>query len=768
MSTALTNPAITAQADLAQVTFHWSLPLAAGSTPGNYNLQLFLQRKSDGGYETISPKNADYSPVVFALFPDTDNTGSFTLVLPPDTYEAGQGILFAAGSNFTDPNPITFAASVNVTVTTTNLRVIAPILEADPVVADANGIAILTGGKITVPYRIKYPADKALWDVSTLLYGGFISQVKGDITEGNGFEQFWVTTDKFTEVTVDGDTYMLYSGVMSLTPTAASGVKDLQFGLFNQDFSKEFKWVYPGDFFAVGDWIEKADPVAYPSISAAFAKPAGYPALGGNFGNAIASQPSAANDSKDYFLLLGGLGLKFLRINYSADKYLAGGLYPGQVDQIVQHMLMAGIVPCLAPQDMPVGVGLPAQEAALITLAQQVATRYKGVPVVQDVLNEPHSYTTWAEWKPVAQAVIAAIKAINPSAVIVVGGENYSGSLVAAAADPLPVGSVLAYCCHSYNTSAAQITAALPSTLPAIWVQEYQTDQSDWHTAVAALPNVAALSAWAWTTPGQDMLNLVSSVAGAGLTLTTTGQAIETIYQDWITGKALPVPVVISPPPPPPPPASAPGLTLADVDAEIVKQTAALQTEVTAEQTSIAAAQTSITAEQSSIAELQSQVKALSTPVSPPPPPLPLPPANGLVLDYFNGQNLEPPVVASVIVEDVNFVWESNTSPAAGVNNQYWSARLSARITAPATGLYTFTANMDDGARLFLNGVKILEDWGQGAARDCTGTAYLTAGESAALVLEYFQATGPASLNLSWTPPGQAKTLVPASAFSQV
>ena len=68
---------------------------------------------------------------------------------------------------------------------------------------------------------------------------------------------------------------------------------------------------------------------------------------------------------------------------------------------------MAGIVPCLAPQDMPAGA-TAASEDALVKLGGIIATKYVGVPIIQDIVNEPHNYGTWAAWKPVAKRVIDA------------------------------------------------------------------------------------------------------------------------------------------------------------------------------------------------------------------------------------------------------------------------------------------------------------------------------------------------------------------------
>ena len=591
MPVKLSSAALSGVVNLAQVTFTLDLPTAADSTSGNFNAQIFLLRKSDGGYEELVPRNADSSPVRIAIFGSgVRNTASFTTLLKPDEYTTGQVILFAEGTNFSDPSPVSFGVAVDIIVTSTHVRLTKPALEIKP-------ITVGTDGKAVVPYAVRYPSDVALFDpanASVLPYGGFIVMIKGDVQDKSGAPTDWVTTgaqstaQQFTLTSVDGDSFYEHDGQMILTPTATGGVKSVQGGLFNQNWSTDFNWVWPGQAFAVGQWEQLADPASYPTIAAAFARPASYPALSGNFGNAIASIGTAANDTASYFGLLAGLGLKSLRVNYAADRYLAEDLYAQEVDQIAQHMLLAGIVPCLAPQDMPSGAHLADREAALVLLGAKVAAKYKGVPVVIDVLNEPNQYATWAAWKPVAQRVIDAIKAADPSASIVVGAEGYSKDMTAASADPFPAGTIFAYAWHPY-LSVEDLPKTAGSDIP-VWAQEYHDSTPEFHVALAALPHVLALAAWAWTTPGQDSLNLVQSVDGASLNLTSAGQTIANIYAAWTAGTALPAPLT----PPVIPPVIVPvvsGLTSAEVTALLDAQKLLIESEIATSAARIDAAQ---------------------------------------------------------------------------------------------------------------------------------------------------------------------------------
>ena len=171
MPVILASPALSAVINLAQVTFTLDLPTAPDSGSGNFNAQVFLLRKSDGGYEAITPRNTDYSPVRIAIFGNgVRNTASFTVLMKPDEYTTGQVVLFAEGTNFTDPSPVSFPVAVDIIVTSTHIRLTKPTFEIDPVIVGADG-------KITVPYVIRYPSDVTLFnaaDNNVLPWGGFI------------------------------------------------------------------------------------------------------------------------------------------------------------------------------------------------------------------------------------------------------------------------------------------------------------------------------------------------------------------------------------------------------------------------------------------------------------------------------------------------------------------------------------------------------------------------------------------------------------------
>lgn len=72
----------------------------------------------------------------------------------------------------------------------------------------------------------------------------------------------------------------------------------------------------------------------------------------------------------------------------------------------------------------------------------------------------------------------------------------------------------------------------------------------------------------------------------------------------------------------------------------------------------------------------------------------------------------------------------------------------------PAAGEYELVVTANDGVRLFLDGKKVLEDWGDvGVARAVSVRVPLEAGRAYDLKLEYYEAIRDAEIRLAWLPP---------------
>lgn len=137
--------------------------------------------------------------------------------------------------------------------------------------------------------------------------------------------------------------------------------------------------------------------------------------------------------------------------------------------------------------------------------------------------------------------------------------------------------------------------------------------------------------------------------------------------------------------------------------------------------------------------------------------------ASGIEAEYFNGRNFETRVL-NRIDPTINFNWGSG-SPASGIGSDSFSVRWTARLVPPLTGGYTFHAGTDDGVRVTIGGVRVINALVDQGSGEYAGSIFLTGGKPVDLVVEYYENTGSAKANLSWTPPGQPKQTVPATAF---
>jgi len=134
----------------------------------------------------------------------------------------------------------------------------------------------------------------------------------------------------------------------------------------------------------------------------------------------------------------------------------------------------------------------------------------------------------------------------------------------------------------------------------------------------------------------------------------------------------------------------------------------------------------------------------------------------GLRAQYYNNMGLTGNLVLSRTDATVDFNWGG--SPGPGVNSDGFSVRWDGQVEAPVSGSYTFSTVSDDGVRLWVNGVRVLNNWTNHGPTVDTGTALtLVAGTRYRIVMEFFENGGGAEARLRWSYPGQATVTVPQS-----
>jgi beta-glucosidase len=130
------------------------------------------------------------------------------------------------------------------------------------------------------------------------------------------------------------------------------------------------------------------------------------------------------------------------------------------------------------------------------------------------------------------------------------------------------------------------------------------------------------------------------------------------------------------------------------------------------------------------------------------------PGARGLTGEYFDNADLAGQPVLTRVDGQIDFDWGGGP-PDPALPRDRFSVRWTGQLTAPVSGHYTLTVAGDDGARLYLDGAPVIDDWRTGGTRTRTHDATLKAGEAHEIRFEFFESTGSSSCKLKWLPPDE-------------
>lgn len=165
-------------------------------------------------------------------------------------------------------------------------------------------------------------------------------------------------------------------------------------------------------------------------------------------------------------------------------------------------------------------------------------------------------------------------------------------------------------------------------------------------------------------------------------------------------------------------------------------------------------------------------------------PPSQPPGTSGLSASYFHfspPSDGSPPVnpfasapVTSRVDPNVDStqMWGADV-PVAGVDATNFAVRWTGQVQPAYSGNYTFTTWSDDGVRLWVNGVLLVDNWTYHGNTPNSGSIELVAGQKYDLRMEYFQGIGGKVAVLEWesesTDPEnydyQPREVVPSSAL---
>lgn len=189
-----------------------------------------------------------------------------------------------------------------------------------------------------------------------------------------------------------------------------------------------------------------------------------------------------------------------------------------------------------------------------VAFFQRMAAKYGKTPnVIYELYNEPLREASWSNTiKPYAEKVIAAIRAIDPDNLIVVGTPTWSQDVDVAAADPLK-GTNLVYTLHFYAGTHKQelrdkADAALQKGAP-LFVSEWGSVNADGNGAVDVAETMRwqdylrqhCLSQAQWAASdrkeGASLFKPGTSSTGpwSDADLTESGKLLRSILKNWRT-----------------------------------------------------------------------------------------------------------------------------------------------------------------------------------------------------------------------------------------
>ena len=155
-----------------------------------------------------------------------------------------------------------------------------------------------------------------------------------------------------------------------------------------------------------------------------------------------------------------------------------------------------------------------------------------------------------------------------------------------------------------------------------------------------------------------------------------------------------------------------------------------------------------------------------TTPIVTPPTSTTGTPYQGLLATFYNTTTFSGSSVTRV-EPNIAHDWGTSSPHSGIINSDYWSARWVGQIAIPKTDTYTFSIVSDEGARLYIDGKLVINDWTPHIKKWTEAKIALTAGKHD-IKLEYYDNTGSAVTQLRWSSSTIATQFVPPSVLSCV
>lgn len=125
----------------------------------------------------------------------------------------------------------------------------------------------------------------------------------------------------------------------------------------------------------------------------------------------------------------------------------------------------------------------------------------------------------------------------------------------------------------------------------------------------------------------------------------------------------------------------------------------------------------------------------------------------GLTGEYFTNMEMKGPPAFVRVDRTVNFQWGTDR-PAPGFPAERYSVRWTGKLVSEVSARYVLGATVDDGVRLYIDSVLIVEDWKDNGVHAASRAIDLKAGNEYDIRMEYYQNGGDAVAALGWSLPG--------------
>lgn len=136
---------------------------------------------------------------------------------------------------------------------------------------------------------------------------------------------------------------------------------------------------------------------------------------------------------------------------------------------------------------------------------------------------------------------------------------------------------------------------------------------------------------------------------------------------------------------------------------------------------------------------------------------------NGLAASYFNlDKSFEGNPVLTRTDAVVDFNW-AQLQPHPEVNAEHFTVRWEGDVMPQFTDNYTFYLAGDDGIRLWVNDVLLIDKWVDQGLNEYMAPIQLEANKRYPIRIEYYENTGEAIIRLSWSSALVPKQVVPSS-----